>query len=76
MVVVGETVLEIVVVKAASLAQVKVPNEQVPASVLDSPEQIADGLAVNAVGTDGIVVTLTFTESFTLVQIPLTQAAY
>ncbi len=67
--------LEIVVVKAASLNQVNVPNAQVPASVLDSPEQIADGLAVKAVGADGIVVTLTFTESFTLVQIPFIQAA-
>ncbi len=75
MVVVGETVLEIVVVKAASLNQVKLPNAQFPASVLDSPEQIADGLAVNAVGADGMVVTLTFTESFVLVQIPFTQAA-
>ncbi len=72
---VGETVFEIVVVKAASLNQVNVPNAQFPASVLDSPEQIADGLAVKAVGADGIVVTLTFTESFTLVQIPFTQAA-
>jgi hypothetical protein len=72
---VGETMFEIVVVKAASLNQVNVPNEQVPASVLDSPEQMADGLAVNAVGADGMVVTLTFTESFTLVQIPFTQAA-
>ncbi len=67
--------LEMVVVKVASLNQVNVPSEQLPASVLDSPEQIADGLAVNAVGADGIVVTLTFTESFTLVQIPFTQAA-
>ncbi len=75
MVVVGETVLEIVVVKAASLNQVNVPSEQLPESVLDSPEQKADGLAVKAVGADGIVVTLTFTESFTLVQIPFTQAA-
>jgi threonine dehydratase len=75
LVVVGETILEIVAVKAASLNQVNVPNEQVPASVLDSPEQIADGLAVKAVGADGMVVTLTFTESFTLVQIPFTQAA-
>ena len=72
---VGETILEIVVVKAASLNQVNVPNAQFPESVLDSPEQIADGLAVNAVGADGMVVTLTFTESFTLVQIPFTQAA-
>ncbi len=72
---VGEIILEIVVVKAASLNQVKVPNEQVPASVLDSPEQIADGLAVNAVGTDGIVVTLTVTLAEGLVQIPFTQAA-
>ncbi len=64
-----------VVVKAASLNQVKVPSEQFPASVLDSPEQIAEGLAVKAVGAVGIVVTLTFTESFTLVQIPFTQAA-
>ena len=71
----GETVLEIVVVKAASLNQVKLPKAQFPESVLDSPEQIAEGLAVKAVGTDGIVVTLTFTESFTLVQIPFTQAA-
>ena len=67
--------LEMVVVKAASLNQVKLPNVQVPESVLDSPEQMAEGLAVNAVGADGIVVTLTFTESFTLVQIPFTQAA-
>ena len=67
--------LEIVVVKAASLNQVNVPNEQFPESVLDSPEQIADGLVVKAVGADGMVVTLTFTESFTLVQIPFTQAA-
>jgi len=73
--VVGETTFEIVVVKAASLNQVRVPSEQFPASVLDSPEQIADGLAVNAVGADGMVVTLTFTESFTLVQIPFIQAA-
>ena len=72
---VGETVLEMVVVKAASLNQVSVPNEQFPVSVLDSPEQIADGLAVKAVGADGMVVTFTFTESFTLVQIPFTQAA-
>ena len=72
---VGETTFEIIVVKAASLNQVRVPSEQFPASVLDSPEQIADGLAVKAVGTDGMVVTLTFTESFTLVQIPFTQAA-
>ncbi len=71
----GETVFEMVVVKAASLNQVNVPSEQVPASVLDCPEQIADGLAVKAVGADGMVVTLTFTESFTLVQIPFTQAA-
>ncbi len=64
-----------VVVKAASLNQVNVPNEQFPESVLDSPEQIADGLAFKAVGADGMVVTLTFTESFTLIQIPFTQAA-
>jgi threonine dehydratase len=68
-------VLEIVVVKAASLNQVNVPKAQAPERVLDSPEQIADGLAVNAVGAEGIVVTLTFTESFILVQIPLIQAA-
>ncbi len=67
--------LEMVVVKAASLNQVNVPKEQFPESVLDSPEQIADGLAVKAVGADGMVVTFTFTESFTLVQIPFTQAA-
>jgi hypothetical protein len=67
--------LEMVVVKAASLNQVNVPNAQVPASVLDCPEQIADGLAVKPVGAVGMVVTLTFTESFTLVQIPFTQAA-
>ncbi len=73
--VVGETVFDIVVVKAASPNQVSVPKAQFPASVLDSPEQIADGLAVKAVGADGMVVTLTFTESFTLVQIPFTQAA-
>ncbi len=75
MVVVGETMLEIVVVKAASLNQVNVPKAQVPERVLDSPEQIAEGLAVKAVGADGMVVALTFTESFTLVQIPFTQAA-
>ncbi len=67
--------LEIVVVKAASLNQVNVPKAQVPESVLDSPEQIPEGLAVKAVGAVGMVVTLTFTESLTLVQIPFTQAA-
>ncbi len=71
----GETVFEMVVVKAASLNQVNVPKEHVPESVLEAPEQIAEGLAVKAVGADGMVVTLTFTESFTLVQIPFTQAA-
>jgi hypothetical protein len=73
--VVGETILEIVVVKATSLNQVNVPSEQFPASVLDCPEQIADGLAVKAVGADGIVVTLTVTFAEGLVQIPFTQAA-
>jgi len=67
--------LEMVVVKVASLNQVKVPNAQFPESVLDSPEQMADGLAVNAVGADGIVVTLTVTLAEGLVQIPFTQAA-
>ena len=71
----GETVFEMVVVKAASLNQVRLPNAQFPESVLDSPEQIADGLAVKAVGADGIVVTLTVTFAEGLVQIPLTQAA-
>jgi hypothetical protein len=64
-----------VVVKAASLNQVKLPNAQFPASVLEEPEQIADGLAVKAVGTDGMVVTLTVTFADGLVQIPFTQAA-
>ena len=67
--------LEMVVVKVTSLNQVKLPNAHVPESVLDSPEQIADGLAVNAVGADGIVVTLTVTFAEGLVQIPFTQAA-
>jgi uncharacterized protein YaiI (UPF0178 family) len=75
LVVVGETVFDIVVVKAASLNQVSVPKAQFPVSVLDSPEQIADGLAVNAIGADGIVVTLTVTFADGLVQIPFTQAA-
>jgi uncharacterized protein YaiI (UPF0178 family) len=75
LVIVGETMLEIVVVKAASLNQVRVPSEQVPASVLDSPEQMADGLVVKAVGADGMVVTLTITFADGLVQIPFTQAA-
>ncbi len=75
MVEVGETMLEIVVVKAASLNQVNVPKAQFPASVLDSPEQIADGLAVKAVGADGMVVTLTVRFADGLVQIPFTQAA-
>jgi hypothetical protein len=73
--VVGETVFEIVVVKAASLNQVKLPNAQFPESVLDSPEQIADGLAVKPVGAEGMVVTLTITLAEGLVQIPFTQAA-
>ncbi len=64
-----------VVVKAVSLNQVSVPSEQFPVSVLDSPEQIADGLAVKAVGADGMVVTLTVTFAERLVQIPFTQAA-
>jgi hypothetical protein len=73
--VVGETTFEIVVVKAASLNQVNVPNEQFPESVLDCPEQIEDGLAVKAVGADGMVVTLTIIFAEGLVQIPFTQAA-
>jgi hypothetical protein len=68
-------VLEIVVVKAASLNQVSVPSEQFPESVLDLPEQIADGLTVNPVGADGMVVTLTVTFADGLVQIPFTQVA-
>ncbi len=64
-----------VVVKAASLNHVKLPNVQFPESVLDSPEQIADGLAVKAVGTDGMVVALTVTFAEGLVQIPFTQVA-
>ena len=64
-----------VVVKATSLNQVRVPSEQFPESVLDSPEQIADGLAVKPVGADGMVVTLTVTFAEVLVQIPFTQAA-
>ncbi len=72
---VGETTFEILVVNPESLYHVNVPKLQVPESVLDEPEQIADGLATKPVGTLGIVVTLTFTESFTLVQIPFTQAA-
>ncbi len=67
--------LEMVVVKVASLNQVNVPSEQFPASVLDCPEQIADGLAVKAVGADDIVVTLTVTLAEGLVQIPFIQAA-
>ena len=73
--VVGETMLEMVVVKAASLNQVSVPKAQFPESILDSPEQISDGLAVKAVGADGMVVTLTITFAEGLVQIPFTQAA-
>ena len=75
MVVVGETTLEILVVKPASLYHVNVPKLHVPESVLDSPEQIADGLAVKPVGALGIVVTLTVTVAEGLVQIPFTQAA-
>ena len=67
--------MEILVVNPASLYHVNVPKLHVPESVLDEPEQIADGLAVKPVGTLGIVVTFTFTESFILVQIPFTQAA-
>ena len=72
---VGETTLEILVVNPASLYHVNVPKLHVPESVLDEPEQIADGLAVKPVGTLGIVVTLTVTVADGLVQIPLTQAA-
>jgi hypothetical protein len=67
--------LEMVIVKAASLNQVSVPKAQFPVSVLDSLEQIAEGLAVKAVGADGMVVTLTVTLAEGLVQIPFTQAA-
>jgi uncharacterized protein YaiI (UPF0178 family) len=67
--------LEMVVVKVASLNQVKLPKAQVPERVLDELEQMADGLAVKAVGADGIVVTLTVTLADGLVQIPFTQAA-
>ncbi len=75
MVVVGETILEMLVVKPASLYHVNVPKLQVPESVLDEPEQIADGLAVKLVGALGIVVTFTVTLADGLVQIPFTQAA-
>ena len=51
------------------------PKLHVPESVLDEPEQIADGLAVKPVGALGIVVTLTVIVADGLVQIPLTQAA-
>ncbi len=67
--------MEILVVKPASLNHVNVPKLQVPESVLDDPEQMADGLAVKPVGTLGIVVTLTVTVAEGLVQIPFTQAA-
>ncbi len=67
--------MEILVVKPASLYHVKAPKLHVPESVLDSPEQIADGLAVKPVGTLGIVVTFTVTVADGLVQIPFTQAA-
>ena len=75
MVTVGETTLEILVVNPESLYHVNVPKLHVPESVLDEPEQMADGLAVKPVGALGIVVTFTFTESLILVQIPFTQAA-
>ncbi len=75
MVVVGETTFDILVVNPESLYHVNVPKLHVPESVLDEPEQIADGLATKPVGALGIVVTLTFTESLILVQIPFTQAA-
>ena len=75
MVVVGETILEILVVKPESLYHVNVPKLQVPESVLDEPEQIADGLAVKPVGALGIVVTFTVIVAEGLVQIPFTQAA-
>ena len=67
--------LEIVVVKATSLNQVRVPSEQFPESVLDSPEQIEDGLAVTAVGAAGVVVTETETVVAGLLQAPFTQEA-
>ena len=67
--------LEIVVVKAASLNQVNVPSEQFPESVLDCPEQMADGLAVTAVGAAGVVVTATETVVAGLLQVPFTQEA-
>ena len=72
---VGETTLGILVVNPESLYHVNVPKLHVPESVLDEPEQIADGLAVKPVGTLGIVVTFTVTVADGLVQIPFTQAA-
>jgi hypothetical protein len=75
LVVVGETVLAILVVKATSLNHVKLPKAQFPESVLVAPEQIADGLAVTVVGGLGVVVTLTATVVALLLQVPLTQDA-
>ena len=75
MVVVGETTFEILVVKPASLYHVNVPKLHVPESILDSPKQIADGLALKPVGALGIVVTLTVTVAEGLVQMPFSQAA-
>jgi hypothetical protein len=58
---VGDTTFEVLVVNAASLYQVNVPTEQVPVRVLEEPEQMEDGLAVNPVGATGMAITATVT---------------
>jgi hypothetical protein len=51
------------------------PKAHVPESVLDAPEQMADGLAVTAVGAAGVVVTETETVVARLLHVPFTQEA-
>ena len=75
---VGFTGLLTVVVNAASLYHVKVePVAHVADKVLCAPEHIAAGLALAAVGADGVAVTVTVTFDVVveLLHIPLTHDA-
>lgn len=74
MVEVGLTVLEVVVVRAASVYQVVVPELQMADNIELFPEQIIDGLAAMVVGAFGVMF-VSDTEIFVLRVHPLASVA-
>jgi hypothetical protein len=63
------------VVKAASLYQVRFPDEQVAVSSDSFPSQIVVGLAAMAVGEFGVSMTETLAVTNELAQVPVTHTA-